>query len=511
MELEAQHSPKAGVCSVLHEIDLQRLQIRPGQARITREETMISIMYITTWLTVLAVLTGFSADGSVLPKRERHFSRPLIRKRELKQPQLNTSALNTALAFEPYRDLATRTTAEPGVQQQQQHNLLFSPLGLASALALLSRVSGSESRSQALEALGLAANSTEQTVEATISALAELQQSLTMQEGGVQRAGAGPAAEADAGTRARAAEADIGVQGAGKQSAAAEDGADVQQVVQRPEIQSAGAEVQGGGAGVQLAVWSSLHVDGKPSLDYESFLTWPKHTRPTAFNNVSFETLMKDLQGSDKLILSNYVHFKGSLPFERRHTVLWSFQVNATASVEVPMMFRGDSSELRMLYDTNCSATVVKLPYSGRLASLLLLPKAELQPLEECLSDSRMSFWLSNLKPGRAEIRFPKFQLRKSYSLERLLRNSGVSSVFTNSANFSGVSPKKTLKLIKALHEVTLEVEETKSEDGGRSDVELDFSVPPRINFDRPFIFIIYDEFTGFVLVIGKIIDPREI
>ncbi len=93
-------------------------------------------------------------------------------------------------------------------------------------------------------------------------------------------------------------------------------------------------------------------------------------------------------------------HESGHQPFERRHTVPRSFQLNATTSVEVPMMFRDDSSEVMMLYDTNCSATVVRLAQSERLASLLLLPKAELQPLEDCLSDSRMSFWLSNLKPG---------------------------------------------------------------------------------------------------------------
>uniref|UniRef100_A0A3Q1B6A9 Serpin domain-containing protein n=2 Tax=Amphiprion ocellaris TaxID=80972 RepID=A0A3Q1B6A9_AMPOC len=115
------------------------------------------------------------------------------------------------------------------------------------------------------------------------------------------------------------------------------------------------------------------------------------------------------------------------------------------------MMFMDDSSEVMMLYDTNCSATVVRLPGSDRPASLLLLPKAELQPLEDCLSDGRMNFWLSHLKPGRAEIRFPKFQLRKSYGLERLLRNAGVSSVFSRSADFSGISQKKTLELIKVL------------------------------------------------------------
>lgn len=150
----------------------------------------MSVMCCFTCITVLVSLTGCTADVSILSKL---FSGPLRREQEVnQQQQLNTSALNTALAFEPYHDMATRTTAEPGVQQEQQHNILFSPLGLASALAPLSRVSGSESRSQVLEALGLAANSTERSVEAIISALTGLQHSLTLHEGGggggVQRA-----------------------------------------------------------------------------------------------------------------------------------------------------------------------------------------------------------------------------------------------------------------------------------------------------------------------------------
>ncbi|KAF3849572.1 hypothetical protein F7725_019291 [Dissostichus mawsoni] len=420
-----------------------------GRGRMAREEAMMSVLYR---FTMMALLTGVQADGSVLPESEKVFSRPLRMEQEVNE-QLNTSALNTALAFEPYRDLATRANSTPGVQIQ--HNILFSPLGLASALALLSQVTGSESRSQALEALGLAANSTEQSLEATISALTDLQHSLALQEGGgdtgVQRAQS--AGEAEVGIGATR-EGDIGGADAG-------DRADVDNV----------SEARNGTEdavhpGVQLRLWNSLHIDGKPLLDYDSFLSRPQQTGPSAFN-ISLDTLMKDLEASDKLELSNY----------RLHTVPRSFQLNATSSVEVSMMFRDDSSEVMMLYDTNCSATVVRLEYSERLASLLLLPKAELQPLEDCLSDSRMSFWLSNLKPGRAEILFPKFHLRKSYNLDSLLRNSGVSSIFSDSADFARIS-RKTLKLVKAPHEVMLEVEETKSEDGGRPDILLDFSVP---------------------------------
>ncbi|XP_069559143.1 alpha-1-antiproteinase-like [Brachyistius frenatus] len=451
-----------------------------------REAAMMSVVFGCVCLTVLTLLTCSSACRSVAPKPVTVFSWPLRREREAnqQQQQLNTSALNTALAFGPYHALATRTAAEPGVQQQQQRNILFSPLGLASALTLLCRVSGSDSRSQVLEALGMASNSTEQSVEATISALTDLQRSLTLQE-----------AESEGGART-----DAGIGGAteGVDAGHRADAGD-------GEGNKTGTE-DGGHAGGQLKVWSSLHVDGKPSLDYENFLSTPG---PAAFNT-SFETLIKNLQDSDKLTLNNYVYFKGLQPFERHHTVLRNFHLNATTSVEVAMMFRDDSSAMTMLYDTNCSATVVRLAHSRRLASLLLLPKAELQPLEDCLSDSRMSFWLSNLKPGRAEIRFPRFQLRKSYSLESLLRNAGVSSVFSQSADFSVISQKKTLKLIKAPHEVMLEVEETKSEDRGRPDIMLDFSIPPRITFDRPFMLIIYDSLTGLVLLIGRVIDPTD-
>lgn len=80
--------------------------------------------------------------------------------------------------------------------------------------------------------------------------------------------------------------------------------------------------------------------------------------------------------------------------------MLQSFHRDSTGSVDVAMMFADDSSEVMILYDTNCSATVVQPVQSERLTTLLLLPKAELQPLEACLSDGRMRFWLNNLKPG---------------------------------------------------------------------------------------------------------------
>lgn len=56
-----------------------------------------------------------------------------------------------------------------------------------------------------------------------------------------------------------------------------------------------------------------------------------------------------------------------------------------------------------------------------------------------------------------------------------------------------------------------LEVEETKLDHGGRPEIHLDFSVPPRITFNRPFMMIIYDYVTGLVLLMGRIVDPTDV
>lgn len=63
----------------------------------------------------------------------------------------------------------------------------------------------------------------------------------------------------------------------------------------------------------------------------------------------------------------------------------------------------------------------------------------------------------------------------------------------------------------QASHEVMLEVEEAKLEEGGGYDVPLDFSVPPRITFNRPFVLLAYDHVTGLVLLMGRITDPADV
>lgn len=205
----------------------------------------MSIRCSLSCLTALALLVPCAAHGTFEVRAQSDFAGPPP---EAADRRLNASALNALLAFGPYRDLAGA---------RRRGNILFSPLGLASAAALLTRASGSEGRSRALELLGLAANATERSAEDAVSSLRDLLHDLSLPEG---RAGGG-------------------AQGAGSEAGPGPDG--------------------GSDAGGQLKVWSGLHAGGNQS-DFQSFLSGNP------------EEGSKDWGSSDEVQLDNYAYFKGS-------------------------------------------------------------------------------------------------------------------------------------------------------------------------------------------------------
>lgn len=234
--------------------------------------------------------TTTTGPVSVQPRREQD---------DYWQRQSNTSVLNTGLAFELYKDLATRISG----QHQNHHNILLSPIGLVSILVLLSQVSGPESQNQVLGALGLAANATEESVAVTISTLADLLHNLTAQQGGVgwevQRAALDGAGR---GVRTGATQGVSAGKPEGQNAAEAEGGAE-----------GTGRSEDRVHAGARLRVWSGLRVNGTSSPDYESSLY--EKVSPNSGGsvfNVNLETLLKDMRASDKPELISYVYLKGS-------------------------------------------------------------------------------------------------------------------------------------------------------------------------------------------------------
>jgi serpin B len=91
----------------------------------------------------------------------------------------------------------------------------------------------------------------------------------------------------------------------------------------------------------------------------------------------------------------------------------------------------------------------------------------------------------------------------------------GLSSIFTDAADLSGMSDEKDLRVGQVIQQVFLEVNEKGTEAAAATAVTI-VTVGARLNppkpkpfvVDRPFVILIKDEVTGAVMFAGRITNP---
>ncbi|XP_008591185.1 PREDICTED: alpha-1-antiproteinase-like [Galeopterus variegatus] len=222
--------------------------------------------------------------------------------------------------------------------------------------------------------------------------------------------------------------------------------------------------------------------------------------------------LVKQIDENTVLALVNYIFFKGKWekPFDANHTVEGDFHVDETTTVKVPMM-KGLG-----MYDTHYCTTlaswVLMLDYVGNATALFFLPdKGKLQQLEANLSKELIVKFLKHRKRSSAEVFVPKLSLSETYDLETVLKNLGITKVFSNEADLSGVTEEAPLKLSKAVHKALLTMDEKGTEATGATILEImPMSLPITVKLDSPFLFMIYDHISKTILFMGKVMNPTQ-
>ncbi|KAJ8274923.1 hypothetical protein COCON_G00095480 [Conger conger] len=205
------------------------------------------------------------------------------------------------------------------------------------------------------------------------------------------------------------------------------------------------------------------------------------------------------------LMLISSIFFQGNwkIPFapmpEER------FFVNKYKIVQVTMLFSSEKHYLA--YDPTMKLGVLKLPYQGGVAMLVLLPDKDVDytSIDEVLTGDRFLGWIKMLKKIKLEVVLPMFSLEQSYAMKTVLPDMGISNVF-ESADLSGLSEEPNLNLSEMIHKAAIEV---KKSDISAMDTPMD-SAPPRLTINRPFLFVIYHEATNSPLFMGRVIDPTK-
>ncbi|XP_062858433.1 serpin peptidase inhibitor, clade A (alpha-1 antiproteinase, antitrypsin), member 10a [Trichomycterus rosablanca] len=212
-----------------------------------------------------------------------------------------------------------------------------------------------------------------------------------------------------------------------------------------------------------------------------------------------------------QLMLISAAYFTGQwkLPFNASFTQEERFFINKYQIIQVPMMIR--SGKFYLAYDPALKVGILKLPCVDGIAMLVLLPDEDVDYtfIDESLTGEVFLTWVARLKKTKLEVQLPRFSLDQTFSLKQSLPSLGMSKILDSSTDLSGISKSSSLKLSEALQKVSVEVDEGQGSDASSSSSLLD-SLPPRLTFNRPFLFLIYHEATKSLLHMGRVVDPTK-
>ncbi|KAG8449081.1 hypothetical protein GDO86_015943 [Hymenochirus boettgeri] len=224
------------------------------------------------------------------------------------------------------------------------------------------------------------------------------------------------------------------------------------------------------------------------------------------------DELITNLSNEVKLLLLNYIFLDAQweTPFNPHMTHSSQFFIDENSTVEVKMMSRTDS--FKVYEDEILPCKVLSLPYKNNANMLLILPKAgKMHKVEEALSVETVKRWQNSTKERFMELHLPKFSISSSLNLKEILTDIGMGIIFSDKADFSGITKDFPLKVSKVVHKAVLDVDEKGTKAAAVTEIEgvltmllEDFRV------DRPFIALICSEDVHTMLFMAKVINPTE-
>jgi serpin B len=216
-----------------------------------------------------------------------------------------------------------------------------------------------------------------------------------------------------------------------------------------------------------------------------------------------------------RMVLVNAVWFKGGWanPFNKNRTKPDNF-FSGTDSATTPFM----NDVLHINYMEDETAQLVELPYkSAKRSMLVLLPaKGKENEFENSFTYPGFEQRMAALTRQKVNISLPRFKLESKFDLSSTLKNMGMESAFSDSADFSGISAETSLKISNVLHKAFIEVDENGTEAAAATAVLMVLTTSAHPNpvpvktfkANRPFIFILRDNETGIILFMGKMSRP---
>jgi len=161
------------------------------------------------------------------------------------------------------------------------------------------------------------------------------------------------------------------------------------------------------------------------------------------------------------------------------------------------------------------SVAALSVPYAGGdLEMLVLLPKRmdRLGELEQSLDSRRLDDLCGRLAGREVQLSLPKFHMESQFELSAALKQMGIATAFSPSADFSGIyGMPGDLRITGVVHKAYVDVDEEGTEAAGATGVIVGAAFGSKstdFNADHPFLFLIRDVKAGTILFMGRVEEP---
>nr|AOW41295.1 serpin-1M [Pteromalus puparum] len=253
----------------------------------------------------------------------------------------------------------------------------------------------------------------------------------------------------------------------------------------------------------------------KPAESAKLVNDWVKEKTHNKIEDIVNED---DITTDTRMLLLNAVYFKGkwAKEFKKEGTQDKIFHLDAKTEKKVPTMFASGSYVYGELPDLK--AKFVELPYENKDLKMVIIVPDEIEGLS-AIQENLESFNHTRLAEAGSErdvqIYLPKFKIESTIDLQKPLEALGMTDMFTNSANFSGVSDE-LLKVSKVTQKAFIEVNEEGSEAAavtgwhGWHIAPAPAPIIQKLIVDRPFFYAIVHAPTRASLFQGSIRSPTN-
>ncbi|XP_053130541.1 pigment epithelium-derived factor [Hemicordylus capensis] len=221
---------------------------------------------------------------------------------------------------------------------------------------------------------------------------------------------------------------------------------------------------------------------------------------------------LSEMPSGVSILLLGAAYFKGqwATKFNPRLTGQQDFHLDEGRAVRVPVM-SDPQAILRYGFDSELDCKIAQLPLTGGVSAMFFLPQSVTQNMtliEESLTAEFVHDIDKQLKAVHATLSVPRLRLASDTALAGTLRDMRLQALF-GTPDFSKIAAKP-IKLTHVQHKVVLDLNEDGAGASAPAIEAARLNFPIEYRLDRPFLFVLRDNETGALLMIGKILDPRS-